>query len=102
VNIELTYDNRTAKLKIAGNLTPDNSNLFQEKLDEVLNSDADFLKLDLQNCQNMSSIGVGKILLFCRNFRAKGGDMEVTKCSPEIYELFNMLKLNQLFTVNQD
>jgi anti-anti-sigma factor len=100
MNIELTYDNRTAKLKIEGILTSDNSYILQEKLNEVLNGEANYLELDLLECRNISSTGIGKILLFYKDFIAKGGEIEVTKCSHGVYELFTMLKLNQLFTVN--
>jgi len=100
MNIELTYDNRTALMKIEGILTSDNSYLLQEKLNEVIKGDANYLELDLLECRNISSTGIGKILLFYKDFIAKGGEIEVVRCSHGVYELFSMLKLNQLFTVN--
>ncbi len=100
MNIELTYENRTAKLKIEGILTSDNAFLLQEKLNEVINSEANYLELDLLECRNISSTGIGKILLFYKDFIAKGGEIEVVRSSHGVYELFTMLKLNQLFTVN--
>jgi anti-anti-sigma factor len=100
MNIELTFDNKTARLKIEGILTSDNSYVLQEKLNEVLNGEANFLELDLLECRNISSTGIGKILLFYKEFISKGGEIEVVRCSHGVYELFTMLKLNQLFTVN--
>ncbi len=101
MSIDLTFADKTAKIKINGVLTSDNSFILQEKLNEVLAGDYTFLELDLLECRNISSTGIGKILLFYKDFIAKGGEIEVTRCSHGVYELFSMLKLNQLFTVNQ-
>ena len=100
MNIELTVDKNIAHMKVEGILTSDNSYILQDKLNEVLNTSATMLELDLLECRNISSTGIGKILLFYKDFIAKNGEIEVIRCSHSVYELFSMLKLNQLFTVN--
>jgi len=100
MNIELTFDKKVAMLKLEGILTSENSYLLQDKLNEVLRSDVTLLEIDLLECRNISSTGIGKILLFYKDFIARNGEIEVVRCSPSVFELFSMLKLNQLFTVN--
>ena len=100
MNIELVLNGKVAKMRIEGILNSENAYLLQEKLTEVLNSDATLLELDLLDCRNISSTGIGKILLFYKDFITKGGEIEVVRSSNSVYELFSMLKLNQLFTVN--
>jgi anti-anti-sigma regulatory factor len=100
MNIELHFENNVATMKIEGILTSDNSYLLQDRLNEVLRSDVRLLEMDLMECRNISSTGIGKILLFYKDFIAKAGEIEVIRCSHSVYELFSMLKLNQLFTVN--
>ena len=100
MNIELSINGKVAKMRIEGILNSENAYLLQEKLTEVLNSDATLLELDLLDCRNISSTGIGKILLFYKDFITKGGEIEVVRSSNSVYELFSMLKLNQLFTVN--
>ena len=100
MNIELVINGKVAKMKIEGILNSENAYLLQEKLTEVLNSEATLLELDLLDCRNISSTGIGKILLFYKDFITKGGEIEVVRSSNSVYELFSMLKLNQLFTVN--
>ncbi|HNW24196.1 MAG TPA: STAS domain-containing protein [Candidatus Cloacimonas sp.] len=100
MNIELVLDGKVAKMKIEGILNSENAYLLQEKLTEVFNSDATLLELDLLDCRNISSTGIGKILLFYKDFITKGGEIVVIRSSNSVYELFSMLKLNQLFTVN--
>jgi anti-anti-sigma factor len=100
MNIDLTFSGNIAAMKIDGILNSENAHLLQEKLTEVMQSDATLLELDLLDCRNISSTGIGKILLFYKDFISKGGDIEVVRSSNSVYELFSMLKLNQLFTVN--
>ncbi|HNQ39560.1 MAG TPA: STAS domain-containing protein [Candidatus Cloacimonas sp.] len=100
MNIELSINGKVAKMKIEGILNSENAYLLQEKLTEVLNSEATLLELDLLDCRNISSTGIGKIVLFYKDFITKGGEIEVVRSSNSVYELFSMLKLNQLFTVN--
>ena len=75
MNIELTFSDRTARLKIEGILTSDNSYLLQEKLNEILNGESNHLELDLLECKNISSTGIGKILLFSINYKVYNPDL---------------------------
>lgn len=100
MNIELTFSGNIAAMKIDGILNSENAHLLQEKLAEVMKSDCTILELDLLDCRNISSTGIGKILLFYKDFITKGGEIEVVRSSNSVYELFSMLKLNQLFSVN--
>lgn len=100
MKIDLDFNGKIATMKIEGILNSENAHILQEKLSEVLASDASILELDLFDCRNISSTGIGKILLFYKDFIGKGGEIEVTRSSNSVYELFSMLKLNQLFTVN--
>ena len=100
MNIELSIQDHVANMKIEGILNSENAHLLQAKLAEVLASNAKLLELDLFDCRNISSTGIGKILLFYKDFISTGGEIEVIKSSNSVYELFSMLKLNQLFTVN--
>ncbi len=100
MNIELTINGNVATMKIEGILNSENAHVLQEKLVEVIDSKVNILELDLFDCRNISSTGIGKILLFYKDFISRGGEIEVIRSSNSVYELFSMLKLNQLFTVN--
>jgi len=100
MDIDLKVSENRALLSVRGSLNSDNAPQLQEKLNEVLKSDIKYLDIDFFECDNISSTAIGKLLLFYKDFISKGGEMEVIRCSTPIYELFNMLKLNQLFTVN--
>ena len=98
--IDLSFNGNVASMKIDGILNSENAHVLQENLSAVLKSDALLLELALFDCRNISSTGIGKILLFSKDFIGKGGEIEVTRSSNSVYELLSMLKINQLFTVN--
>lgn len=100
MEIVLNFNEKLATMKVDGIITSDNSYLFQEKLNEVLKSDAKRLEIDLSACRNMSSIGIGKLLLFYKEFINRNGEIEISKSSPAVYELFTTIKLNQLININ--
>jgi len=100
MEITLSFNEKTALMKVDGIITSDNSYIFQEKLADVLKSDVKKLDIDLSACRNMSSIGIGKLLLFYKDFLNRNGEIEITKSSPAVYELFTTIKLNQLITIN--
>lgn len=100
MDITLEFFDSIAMMKIEGVITSDNAHEFQAKLKDVLNSDVTLLELDFSLCRNISSSGIGKLLIFYKEFLNNKGEIEVIKSSPTVYELFTTIKLNQLFTVN--
>jgi len=100
MNIELNFEGNIAFMKIDGVVSSDNAYMFQEKLNAVLDTDSTMLELDLSACSNISSSGIGKLLIFYKEFMTRNGEIEVVKSSPGLYELFTTIKLDQLFTIN--
>ncbi len=100
MDLTLEFANDKALMKIEGAVSSENVFYLQEKLNEVLKSDAKFLEMDLSACRSMCSSAIGKILYFYKDFQERTGVLEIVKCSPSIYELFTTIKLNQLFTIN--
>ncbi|MCD4828739.1 MAG: STAS domain-containing protein [Candidatus Cloacimonetes bacterium] len=100
MEIMLSFDVQKALMKIEGTVTSDNAYTFKDKLSEVLESEAVLLELDLSSCHNISSSGIGKLLIFYKEFMSRDGRIEITKSSPIVYELLTTIKLDQLFTIN--
>ena len=96
MNVILTYSKKNASLVVEGGVVADNVSLLQEKLEEILQSDAKKLAIDMSACAMISSIGIGKMVSFYNDFIQKKGQIEMITCSKEIYNLFSVIKLNQL------
>jgi anti-anti-sigma factor len=100
MEITVSFNGKIAQMKVEGIINSDNAYVFQEELQKILKNEVSILEIDLSECRNISSTGIGKLLLFYKEFMTKNGEIEIVKSSPAIYELFTMIKLNQLFTVN--
>ena len=100
MDLTLDFVDGKALMKIEGAVSSENVFFLQDKLNEVLKSDANRLEMDLSACRSMCSSAIGKILYFYKDFQERNGVLEIVKCSPSIYELFTTIKLNQLFTIN--
>ncbi|MCB5250198.1 MAG: STAS domain-containing protein [Candidatus Cloacimonadales bacterium] len=100
MDITIDIEGKTALMKVNGVISSDNAYLFQEKLNEVLDSKATKLEMDLSGCRNMSSIGIGKLLIFYKDFMNREGEVDIIKSSPAVYDLFTTIKLNQLISIS--
>ena len=55
--------------------------------------------LDLGVVEYMSSAGLGRLVACLKKARASGGDLILAQVRAEIYELLDLMKLTQIFTV---
>ncbi len=100
MNVSLDiYDNK-ARLKVDGSVSGEDVVALKNRLHEVLDSGADVLEMDLSDCKSICSSGIGKILYFYKDFQEKDGQFQITKSSPNIYDLLTTIKLNQLFPIH--
>jgi len=55
---------------------------------------------DFEKVTHIGSAGIGKFLLFYKDLALKGGKIRIENVSDSIYELFNVLKLETIFTIS--
>ncbi len=71
-----------------------------EKLGHVMDNRQNLrMVLDLEVVEYMSSAGLGRLVACLKKARAGGGDLILARVRPEIYELLDLMKLTQIFTV---
>ena len=58
------------------------------------------LLLSFENVEFLSSAALGKLITLDRKVKAQGGKLKLTSIRPEIYEVFTITKLDQLFDIN--
>jgi len=97
----LTIDGTTATLKIVGMIITENAYKFGEKLDEVIQSGALEFHLDFSACRLICSKGIGRIIVFVKDYERQGGKVDITKCSPSVYELFKTIKFDSIMPISQ-
>ena len=71
-----------------------------EKLGQAMDNRQNLrMVLDLGVVEYMSSAGLGRLVACLKKARASGGDLILAQVRAEIYELLDLMKLTQIFTV---
>ena len=60
------------------------------------------LLLNFGNVEYMSSAALGKLITLNKKVQAAGGRLVLCNIDPQIYEVFEITKLNKLFTIHKD
>jgi anti-anti-sigma factor len=100
MDITIDYEDNKAIVKVEGAITSDTANMFHKKLNEAQKDGVERIEIDLTECKIICSTGIGKLLICYKEMNAKGGEVEITKCSIPVYDLFQTIKLDQIIPVN--
>ncbi|MFW6154608.1 MAG: STAS domain-containing protein [Planctomycetota bacterium] len=57
------------------------------------------LVLDFDNVEHMSSAALGMLITVHKKIRQRGGRLALCHVRPEIYEVFSITKLNEVFQI---
>jgi anti-sigma B factor antagonist len=59
------------------------------------------LLLSFENVEFLSSAALGKLITLDKRVKAHGGKLKLTSIRPEIFEVFTITKLDQLFEIKE-
>ena len=82
--------------KVTGKISELESNALAQKLNELLNENEDVL-LDMEELQYISSAGLRVLIMYFKQFRAKGYNLGIINCNDAIKHIFVMTGLDSLF-----
>ena len=83
-----------------GNIVAATEKPLRAKLRELVQEGVRELTLDLAGVGMVDSIGVGLLISTHNSLRRAGGRLTVVNVAKEIFELFTIMRMNQLFTVS--
>jgi anti-anti-sigma factor len=84
-----------------GRLDTLTSELFQEKLQPVLDKD-DFLIIDFSRCHYLSSSGIRILLTVSKKLGSRGGRLALSNLPVEIFQVLEMAGLHAVFSIFED
>jgi anti-anti-sigma factor len=103
MNIKQSILNNKAILYLSGNIDIPGSETLKAYFSELLeNESIKEVLLDFNEVSFIGSTGVGRLLLFYKNFTSKGGKIRLVNLNEEIKNLFYALKLGKLFDILKD
>jgi anti-anti-sigma factor len=99
MNVKLTVDGQKTLMEVSGSVDIPGAEYLKKSLTKVLESDATETVIDFREVSFIGSSGIGKLLLFYKNFTAKGGKISIINMNKEITMLFKAIKLDKLFNI---
>ncbi|MFW5692971.1 MAG: STAS domain-containing protein [Thermoguttaceae bacterium] len=76
--------------------------LGQELFGLIDSENRDKLLLNFSQVEFLSSSALGKLITLDKKMKANGGSMKLSNIRPEIFEVFNITKLDRLFDIRDD
>jgi len=86
-------------LAIKGRWDANTDGIIKSKLKTLVNGQRTHLVLDLQQVHFMDSSGLGSLVACYRMVAKTGGDIKLCSLNPQIQNLVELTRLNQLFDI---
>ncbi len=99
MNLKVEKNDAKATVFISGNIDIPGAEDLKKTLAGLTEENLTDVVIDFTGVTFIGSSGIGKLLLFYKNFTAKGGSLSIINLSDEIIALFKAIKLDKLFNI---
>jgi len=100
MDIDVTQSSQTATLTINGNIDEQGAETLKQSFYKLNVKSLTTVVIDFKNVNHIGSAGIGKLLLFYKDFAISGGKIILDNVSRQLYDLFIVVKLNTLMKIN--
>ena len=97
----MNTSNRTATMTIKGNIDEQGAETLKQNFYSLNISVLDHVVIDMKDVNHIGSAGIGKLLLFYKDFAIKGGSISVINVSKPLFDLFQVVKLDTLMKISR-
>ena len=99
MHVKTTEEGKKTMMAVSGSIDIPGAEQLKKALTKVLDSNCDEITIDFEEVNFIGSSGIGKLLLFYKNFTAKNGKISIINLNKEITMLFKAIKLDKLFNI---
>jgi anti-sigma B factor antagonist len=99
MHVKTTSEGKKTFMDVSGSIDIPGAEQLKKSLTKVLESDSNEVIINFEEVNFIGSSGIGKLLLFYKNFTAKGGRITIINLNKEITMLFKAIKLDKLFNI---
>ncbi len=100
MEIEIQKSEEFIKFILTGEINELASKTLKDRFQDIFYSNSKKIILDFKNVLYIGSSGIGKILLFYKTLALKNQTLEIINTPPHILQLFNVLRLNTVFSIS--
>jgi len=99
MNIKVSKEGQKSVVFLSGSIDIPGAENLKKSLGEVIESGVTEVTIDFKEVNFIGSSGIGKLLIFYKNFTSKNGKINIANLNKEITALFKAIKLDQLFKI---
>lgn len=88
-----------AELRFEDNLVSDTVENLRGTLKKLLSENLNRIIMNFQSVEMIDSMGIGLLVSTHNTLTARGGSLIITNLSPDLLELFTVMRLNEFFTI---
>ncbi len=100
MNIKITNEAEKTIVHLSGSIDIPGAESLKKSLTQILeNEEVTDVSIDFEGVNFIGSSGIGKLLLFYKNFTSRGGKVRIVSLNKEITALFKAIKLDKLFNI---
>ena len=100
MNVKISSEAEKTVVYLSGSIDIPGAESLKKSLTQILEDDTEKeASIDFEGVNFIGSSGIGKLLLFYKNFTSKGGKVQIVNLNKEITALFKAIKLDKLFNI---
>jgi len=99
MNSKVKREGDTVTLYLSGSIDIPGAENLKKILNKIADEEPKEVVIDFGEVNFIGSSGIGKLLLFYKNFTSKGAGVKIININKEIKALFKAIKLDTLFNI---
>ncbi|RJX36560.1 MAG: anti-sigma factor antagonist [Desulfarculus sp.] len=100
MDIKVIPGDKRASIVLAGSVDERGAEELKRRLLDLEIDSLEEVELDFGGVTFIGSAGIGKLLLLYKSLAAHGGKLSITNLSKDIFTMFKVIKLDQIFQLN--
>lgn len=89
----------SAEIFFAENLVSETVEVLRGTLKKLLSEQLNLITLNFKSVEMIDSMGIGLMVSTHNTLTARGGELIIINLSPDLLELFSVMRLNEFFTI---
>ncbi len=101
LNYNIEKKEESILINLDGRIDNEGTVIFQEALDKLFDMETAKVVFNFSNLNFINSSGIGKLLLFYKKFKNKGGDILISGINDDVFTLFKAIRLDKLIAIER-
>jgi anti-anti-sigma factor len=101
MDIKVDAGENHARIEVVGNIDERGAESLKRSFLDLDITKLQNVVLDFNGVTFIGSAGIGKLLLLYKNLASHGGKLHIENLSKDIYTMFKVVKLDQVFQLSQ-